>query len=102
MHVEQHDIGSGRSDGGNSFLRRCRLTDDLERRIALPCGTCELGAHAGTDERMVVDEHDADRGHLLVLRGMRISTSVPAPGRLITVALPPARSLRPMIESVSP
>src|SRR5438270_138226 len=64
----------------------------------------ELGAQAGEEEAVVVDEeepgprggaHDAGTG-------TRSCTSVPAPGVLDTTAVPPTRWMRPRIDSAMP
>ena len=49
---------------------------------------------------MVVDQHDAALHD--ALRGRCSSTSVPSPGLETTVARPPARSIRPSIDSTRP
>ena len=69
------------------------LADDVDR---FP----ELAAHAGSEEPVVVDDHDAT-GHGWLL-GSDGSTSVPSPGVDVIVAVPWCRRMRPSIDSVSP
>ena len=87
--------------GGYGFLNSPGIAHD-------PAAAAELRADAGAEELVVVHHEDADsrrdtggRGHGARL-GSRITTSVPAPGRLLMTALPPCRSMRPMIESAIP
>ena len=67
------------------------LADDLD--VAL-----ELGAHAGAEEPVVVDDHDARHA----VPGSVSSTSVPAPGAEWIAARPPWRAMRPTIDSRTP
>src|SRR5207248_2134322 len=60
----------------------------------------DVAAGAGAEEGVVVDEHDT-RCHA-GLRGSLSSTSVPAPASEVIVAVPPARAIRPSIDSASP
>ena len=57
---QRHGLGDARG-----------LADDVDR-------VAELGAHAGEEELVVVDEDDAALH--VALRGSRSSTSVPSPG----------------------
>src|SRR5205085_2749742 len=71
-------------------------------------GVAQLGPDAGQDKPVVVHEEHAGPlggvgpsarvGH----RGITSSTSVPSSGWLRIAALPPLRSMRPMIESAMP
>ncbi len=79
VHVEEDDVGPGGPDDRDRVLDRIGLTDDFDGRRADP-GPGQLGPHSGPDERMVVDEHEADGGGHGLTLGMRISTSVPTPG----------------------
>ena len=102
MDVEQHDVGLGghdRFDGGGDVVG---FTDDGDVSV-------ELGAHPGAHEGVVVDDQHADLtgrggcglggvGH----SGIRIWTSVPAPGFERMVVVPPARAILPMMESRTP
>ena len=60
----------------------------------------QLGADAGPEQGVVLDEDDA-HGHRR-LRGTRSSISVPTPGCDVSMATPPARCRRPTIESLMP
>src|SRR5262249_19313928 len=80
------------ADERHGFCDAARLARDLDRRP-------ELAAHAGAEELVVVDEHDADHAELL---GSVSSTSVPAPGSEVTAAVPPERRIRPPIDSARP
>ncbi len=66
------------------------LADDVD-------AVAELRADAGEEQAVIVDEDDAP-----FHRGSLSSTSVPAPGALVTTELPPARSRRPLIDSRIP
>ena len=90
VDVEEDDLGVELLDQRHGVRHRSGLADDLD-------GVTELGAHAGEEEAVVVDEDDAT-----LHRGSLSSTSVPPPGGLVTVALPPARSRRPSIDSRMP
>src|SRR3954470_11891930 len=94
VHVDQNDVGTGTAD---SLDRGCdvgRVAGDLE----LPP---ELRLHARQEQPVVVDQEHADRlGWRLIAAhwsclGSRSATSVPSPGSVVTVAVPPARSMRP-------
>ncbi len=92
VHVEEHHLGLVRDDRGDGLVDVGGLGDDVDRGA-------ELGAYAGAEHGVVVDDHDA-AGHGASLgRGARVGsesrTSVPSPGTLRTEALPPWRSIRP-------
>ena len=87
VHVEQHDVGRERAHLGHGVGDVRGLPHELH--VAF-----ELGAHAGAEQLVVVDEQDPD--HNLS------STSVPSPGVLWTAALPPWRAMRPTIDSAMP
>ena len=90
VNVEQHDVGVERLDQRDGV-------GDVPASPTTSTLVAELGADAGEEERVIVDEYDSP-----CHRGSRSSTSVPAPGALVTSALPPARSSRPLIESRIP
>ena len=64
-------------------------------RVSSDRTPARMSAWSSTSTRRI----GAGHGWLL---GMRISTSVPTPGWLTTVAFPPARSARPTTDSVIP
>src|SRR6478735_1147107 len=148
VHVEEHDVGSLLLDDLHGRLDRTGLAGDLEREGPGPRRGGEggqLGAHAGAEHVVVVDDDDADGprvGHEAcswgsgsgVLRGWlpavllgsvtgaggsagppaedasgsvgcrtgrRRTTSVPSARRRMR-AVPPWRSMRPMIDSRTP
>ena len=68
-----------------------RVADELD--VAF-----ELGADAGAEQPVVVD--DGDAGH--AVPGSVSSTSVPAPGSEWIAARPPWRAMRPTIDSRTP
>ena len=79
---------------GTASATRPGLADDLDL-------VAELAAHAGAEELVVVDEHDARLHDAAPAAGVS-STSVPSPGVEAIVAVPPARAIRPSIDSASP
>src|SRR5262249_4861380 len=80
-------------DQGDGLGHAAGLADDLDQ-------VAEFGAHTGQEQAVVVDQDDAPLHDAFL--GSRSSTSVPAPGELVTVACPPARSIRPSIDSAMP
>ena len=102
-----HRVAARRRAGGRRGARRRVVLADQRDAVVDRPGlahdfdrVAELGPHAGAEELVVVDEDDPalHAGH----RGSRSSTSVPSPGALVTTALPPARSIRPLIDSRMP
>src|SRR6185436_2916073 len=92
VHVEQDDVGLGGEDRRHCALDAVGVADDLD------VGG-ELGAHAGAEQLVVVDDDDA-RVHS---RSSSVSsTSVPWPGAVCRVAVPPWRAMRPTIDSRTP
>src|SRR5690606_9812747 len=55
VHVEQDDVGAVGADRGHRLVDVPGLGDDVHRRT-------DLGAHAGAEHRVVVDEDDATPG----------------------------------------
>ena len=92
VHVEQHDLGIELADQRDRLGHAAGLADDVDDAL-------QLAAHAGAEERVVVDQHDAAHHDLL---GIVSSISVPSPGADLIVARPPARASRPSIDSRSP
>ena len=94
VHVEQHDVGTlSRVMTAIASADAAGLADHVDP-------LAELGAHAGAEHRMVVDQHDPCA---VIAGGILISTSVPPPGVLRHLApVPPCRSIRPMIEPRTP
>src|SRR5689334_12610549 len=90
MHVEEDDVRVELLDQRDCVGHGSGLAHDVD-------GVTEFGADACEEEAVIVDEYDAAR-HL----GSLSSTSVPFPGELVTSALPPARSSRPLIDSRMP
>src|SRR6185436_8130277 len=93
VDVQQHDIRVELLDQRDRLLDARGLPDEVD-------GVAELGAHAGPEEAVVVDQddaapHDAPRGSVS-------STSVPSPGAVVTSAVPPTRAMRPSIDSATP
>ena len=70
MDVEQHDVGLRRGDHRERLGGRRRLADDVVVRG-------ELGAHAGAEQVVVVDDDDPQAAHVTPIRS---ATSVPSPG----------------------
>src|SRR5690625_1887306 len=69
----------------------------------------QFGADPGTEHPVVVDQENADLAHGLLplrlwsaVRGTAMRTSVPAPWRLEISTVPPARSVRPTMDSAIP
>ena len=91
VDVEQDDVGALRGDQRDRLLDAGRLADELD--VAL-----ELGAHAGAEQPVVVDDRDARHA----VPGSVSSTSVPAPGAEWIAARPPWRAMRPTIDSRTP
>ena len=92
LHVEQHHVGLRGDDAVDRLADRAGVADDVDEAF-------ELGAHAGAEQAVVVDEHDArQRGH----QDITSSTSVPSPGRVWIAARPPWRSIRPSTDSRRP
>ena len=54
-HVHQHDMGAQAERLGDCLLSVCGLADDLHALLGV-----EDHAKAGPDERLVVDDEDAD------------------------------------------
>ena len=54
MHVEQHDLGAVRRDRGDGLVDVGRLGQHLDPALT---GGGQLGAHPGTEHRVVVDDH---------------------------------------------
>ena len=92
VHVEQDDVRVELADQRHRLGDGAGLADDLDR-------VAELAPHAGAEEVVVVDEHDAPAAHGCLPR--RSSTSVPV-GRGRELAVPPARAIRPRIDSAMP
>ena len=99
MHIEQDDVGCGRGDARHRAGNVFGLTHDFD-------AVAELGSHTGTEQPVVVDDHDANLHETHHARAIAddISsrTSVPTPGAVRTVACPPCRSMRPTIDSFTP
>ena len=91
VDVEQDDVGALRGDERDGLLDARGLAHELD--VAL-----ELGAHAGAEEPVVVDDGDARHA----APGSVSSTSVPAPGAEWIAARPPWRAMRPTIDSRTP
>ena len=89
MHVEQDDVGLSRARSATASSTAAGLGDDVDEPL-------ELRAHAGPEQAVVVDDHDARR---LISTS---STSVPSPGPECDAARPPWRSMRPTIDSRTP
>src|SRR5207253_4860195 len=94
VDVEQHDIRVELADEWHCLGNGARFADDVDRGR-------DLTAHAGAEQLVIVDENDASL-HVDSLCGSRSSTSVPEPRVVTIVAVPPARSSRPSIDSVRP
>ena len=92
MDVEEDDVGIQLADQRHRLGHRAGFADDVD-------GLAELAAHTRAKEVVVVDEHDATAAHVCLPR--RNSTSVPS-GDDVSVAVPPARSMRPRIDSAIP
>src|SRR5437870_1557722 len=96
MYVEQHDVGVARNDAGDGIRDGAGFTDELEARA-------QLGADAREEGPVVVHEEHADPVVFHADRlGRRRWTSVPSAGLLAMAAVPPLRSIRPMIDSEMP
>src|SRR5450631_382774 len=99
MDVEQHDVWCGAADHRDRARDIVRLTDDLD-------AVAELGPHARAEQPMIIDDHHAHRVGSRHDRAIAVAISswisVPNPGELRTMALPPCRSIRPMIDSFTP
>src|SRR5438477_940419 len=93
VDIEQHDVRVELADQRNRLGDSARLADDVDR-----CR--DLAADAGAEQLVIVDENDAECH--VELRGSRSSTSVPEPGAVTIVAVPPARASLPSIDSVRP
>ncbi len=98
MDVEDDNGGLGACDLRDRGIGILCLADDLEL-------VAELGAQATAEELVVVDQEHADavcgHSHPATL-GTRICTSVPSPGAVVKVAVPPSRRMRPTMNSLMP
>src|SRR5262249_1170803 len=92
VDVEQHHLRTQLADERDGVEDAAGLADDLG-------GVAQLVPDAGAEQLVVVDEEDAPF-HLGRLRVS--STSVPSPGADVIVATPPARFMRPSIDSATP
>src|SRR5262249_1966813 len=92
MDVEQHDVGIELADQRDGLGDAAGLADHLEPRP-------ELAADAGAEEGVVVDAADAHQPSCL---GIVSPASVPSPGSDVTLARPPARSIRASTDSERP
>src|SRR4051812_12887993 len=90
VHVEQDDVGPRLGDQPHRLVDRPRVAHHLDEPV-------ELGAHAGPEQPVVVDDDDARHFSSSVS-----STSVPAPGAAVIRALPPWRAIRATIDSRTP
>src|SRR5690606_3989354 len=97
VHVEQHDLRFERGDLRDRGIDIGRLADDVD-------GVAEVRAKPRAEDRVVVDDEHAGHATPPAIDASRCRcTSVPtppAPGA--TVAVPPARVIRPMIDSRMP
>src|SRR5262249_30572551 len=92
VDVEEDDVRVELVDERHRLGDRPGFADDVDP-------VAELAADAGPEERVVVDEDDAQcHGR----RSSRSSTSVPSPGVEVIVAVPPARASRASIDSAMP
>ena len=92
VDVQQDDVRVELTDQRHRLGNGAGFADDLDR-------LAELAANAGAEEIVVVDEHDAAAAHGCLAR--RSSTSVPS-AEDVSVAVPPARVMRPRIDSAIP
>src|SRR5271166_3381347 len=98
VDIEQDDVRLELLDRLHGALHVAALSYDLDL-------LAETRAHTCAEEVVIVDDHDPGHrsvAHGLSSRSIVISTSVPAPGKARTVALPPARRIRPTIDSRTP
>jgi hypothetical protein len=96
VDVEDDDVGRRSDDPLDGRIDRIGVADDRER-------ASELAPHPGEEQAVIVDYEDADVpvAHAVDLGTLK-RTSVPAPGVLVTSALPPTLSILPSIESAMP
>src|SRR6185437_4680928 len=87
-HVHHHHVGV--HDGGAAPGRR----HPIGRRHHGEAGLGEVADHGVAPDRMVVDDHHR--------RGTVSSHSVPHPGPVLSVALPPSQFIRPTIDFATP
>ncbi len=97
VHVEEYDVGPVLVDGGDRLVDVGRLGHHVDR---VP----QLGAHAGAEHRVVVDQHDADRlSHgSPPAWGGAAAPRCPHPASTAPCAVPPCRSIRSMMLCRSP
>ena len=107
VDVEQDDVGQALGDQLDGGLGLVRLAHHLD-------GVAELGLHAGTEHRVVLDEKDpgaagrpvrcgSRRAHRTrARRGIDSCTSAPWPGADRTTAAPPKRTMRARIDWAMP
>jgi len=93
MDVEQHHVGVCVHDARDRFRDRACVADHVD-------DVCHLCANAGAEQAVIVDEEDPDRH--ADARGTRKRTSVPPPIAVAIATSPPARPMRPSIESAIP
>jgi hypothetical protein len=98
VDVEQNDVRHELLDRPHSLIYRPALPDDIDLLV-------ERLVNSRAEEGVIVDDQDP-RGchgaHSLLSRLTVISISVPPACEERTVALPPARLIRPMIDSRTP
>ena len=88
--VHQDDVGLVRAGLEDGFAKIARLGHDLDVVLRL-----EHATEAGADDRVVVDDEDADRH----VTGTSIDSVVPEPGEDSTSSRPPTRPTRSCIPS---
>ena len=90
---------AARQDRRDGLLDRPGVAENVDQVL-------ELGAHAGAEQGVVVDDDDASAVERIRSRrrspSIRSATSVPPPGIARDLASPPSRSIRPMIDSRTP
>ena len=98
VDVEEDHVGAERRDPGHRLVHVTGLADDLELIL-------QLGAQPAAEELMVVDQEEpgprAGGSHDAALGSSRW-TSVPCPGLLVTVAVPPWRRILPTTDWAMP
>src|SRR5262249_9211080 len=91
VHVEEYDVRVQVGDRGDRLVDVRGLADDVDRGA-------ELGADAGPEHRVVVDDQDLDGAGLahwsFSCRGSFSRTSVPVSGVERISAVPPWRDIR--------
>ena len=99
VHVEEDDVGVELADQRDRIGDRRRLADHVDAGI-------ELAPDARAEEAVVLHEHEAapwlHERSCGGSSGIRSSTSVPSPGAVRIVAVPPWRATRLSIDSAIP